>query len=418
MLTKFENIQIGDTTEFERKIGADDIDSFAKITGDFNPLHIDEAFARQTRFGGRIAHGMLTASFISQAIGMFLPGPGALYLSQYLEFFAPVRIGDRIRVVVTVERKHESINVISLRTEIFNQESALVVNGNAKVMVLPNLREEKHKVSENKKETIFTDKIYSLREGENKMNLKDKVALVTGSGRGIGAEISRVLSSAGASVVINYINNAESAIKIADDINKSGPGKAIIIKADVSNLDEVKRMFAGVRSKFGEIDILVNNASPPLDNKAFVSTEWNDFDKHINTLIKGAYNCCLEAVEGMKKKGRGKIINLLSSIIYKPQKSMASYMTAKFGLLGMSKSMALELAPFNITVNSVSPGMTDTDLIAHLPDNIKKFAGGRLPLKRIATPTDIAKVVEFLASDYSDYMTGVDIPVCGGENII
>jgi len=418
MFTKFDDIQVGDKAEFERKISSEDIDLFAKITGDFNPLHTDEEFAKVTRFGGRIAHGMLTSSFISRAIGMSLPGTGALYLSQYLEFFAPVRIGDKIKVMVTVQRKHEGINVLSLNTEIFNQEGAAVVNGNAKVMVMVDPKAAKDKVKEDKKGAAFTDRPYILKEGGSNMDLKGKVVLVTGSGRGIGAEITRVLSSAGASVIINYVKDSESANKIADDINKDNPGRAIVVKADVSDSIQVRKMFSDIRGRFGEIDVLVNNASPSLDNKGLLSSDWSDFEKHINTLVKGAYNCSLEAVESMKKKGRGKIVNILSSIIYKPQRSMASYITAKFGLLGMTKSMALELAPFNITVNSISPGMTDTALMAHLPDNVKKVAGAKLPLKRIATPTDIARVVEFLISDYADYLTGVDIPVCGGENII
>ena len=213
------------------------------------------------------------------------------------------------------------------------------------------------------------------------MDLKGKVVLVTGSGRGIGAEITRVLSSAGASVIINYVKDSESANKIADDINKDNPGRAIVVKADVSDSIQVRKMFSDIRGRFGEIDVLVNNASPSLDNKGLLSSDWSDFEKHINTLVKGAYNCSLEAVESMKKKGRGKIVNILSSIIYKPQRSMASYITAKFGLLGMTKSMALELAPFNITVNSISPGMTDTALMAHLPDNGGGCGCHRNPLR-------------------------------------
>lgn len=418
MPTRFEEIKVGDKSEFERRITADDIDLFAKITGDFNSLHMDDAFALRARFGGRVAHGMLTASFISRIVGMSLPGSGALYLSQHCEFLAPVKIGDILKVVVSVERKHESVNVLSLKTEIFNQEAKQVLIGSAKVMVMPDVSKNTHAEQESKIKAKFLDKApRELREGDNKMSLKNKIALVTGSGRGIGAEISRLFASSGAWVVINYVNDSESADRVADDINKDGYGRAIAVKTDVSDSQEVKRMFERISKEFGEVDILVNNASRPLDNKGFVSTQWSDFDRHITTLIKGAYNCCLEAIGGMKAKGGGKIINILSSIIYKPQKSMVSYMTGKFGLLGMSRSMALELSAFNITVNSVSPGMTDTELIAHIPDNIKKALGARLPLKRVAAPSDIAKVVEFLASSYSDYMTGVDIPVCGGEHI-
>ena len=413
--TSFDDIRIGDKAEFERVISTEDVDLFAKLTGDFNPVHINDAYAMKTRFKGRVAHGMLTASFISRIIGMTLPGRGALYLSQNCEFLVPVKIGDRIRVVVVVEQIHKSTNILSLKTRIFNHEGTLVINGNAKVMVMPDLQEEKIKSIEDEGKIIASEQASDHLEDE--INLKNKVVLVTGSGRGIGAGIAHILSLAGASVVINYLKDNASADQVADEINRSGRGRAIAVKADISDSGEVKDMFTRIREKFGDIDILINNASPSLNNKAFVSTGWSDFETHINTILNGTYNCCQEAIEGMKRKGGGKIINIVSSIIYRPQKSLSSYMTAKFGLMGMSKGMALELATFNISVNTVSPGMTDTDLIGHIPELIKKTAGARLPLKRIATPRDIAKVVLFLASSGADYMTGVDIPVCGGENI-
>lgn len=414
--TKFEDIKIGEKTEFERKISEEDIDLFAKITGDFNPVHVDNDFASKTRFKGRISHGMLTASFLSRAIGMSLPGTGALFISLNCKFLSPVKINDNIRVIVTVDDKHLSTSVLGLRAEILNQAGDYVIDGKAKVMVMVDDTEVKLCDNKQVEETISTREICDM--GEKKSNeLEGKVALVTGSSRGIGAAIVKCLALSGANVVVNYVKDFESANKVADEINSVGPGKAITVQADVSNAGEVNNMFAGIRRELGEVDILVNNASRSLDNKAFLSLEWEDIQVHLNLILKGTYNCCMEAVSGMKKHGNGKIVNIISSLIYKPQKSMVSYMTAKYGLLGLSKSLALELSTFDITVNSVSPGMTDTDLVKHLSEYSRKITGARLPLKRLATPEDIAKVVLFLSGQGSDYMTGVDIPVCGGEYI-
>src|SRR3989338_1060615 len=290
--TSFDDIRIGDKAEFERVISTEDVDLFAKLTGDFNPVHINDAYAMKTRFKGRVAHGMLTASFISRIIGMTLPGRGALYLSQNCEFLVPVKIGDRIRVVVVVEQIHKSTNILSLKTRIFNHEGTLVINGNAKVMVMPDLQEEKIKSIEDKGKIIASEQASDHLEDE--INLKNKVVLVTGSGRGIGAGIAHILSLAGASVVINYLKDNASADQVADEINRSGRGRAIAVKADISDSGEVKDMFTRIREKFGDIDILINNASPSLNNKAFVSTGWSDFETHINTILNGTYNCCQE----------------------------------------------------------------------------------------------------------------------------
>ena len=246
--------------------------------------------------------------------------------------------------------------------------------------------------------------------------LKNRVILITGASKGIGAETAKLLAAHGAYVAVNYNTNKEKAKEVIKMINSERPSHGILVKADITKDPEVKNMVKEVVGKFKRIDVLINNASSPIAYLPLEKVRWADFQTHLDVTLRGSLNTIKNVLPHMKAEKKGKIINVLSSVtIATPPPKPIDYISAKYALLGFSKALAVELGPFGITVNCVSPGMTETDLVKDLPAKMKEVAAYHTPLKRLARPIDVAQVIWFLSSDYSDYITGANIPVCGGS---
>ena len=244
------------------------------------------------------------------------------------------------------------------------------------------------------------------------MQLKGKTAVVTGGSRGIGRAIALELASCGANVVVNYTSNSKAADEVVAEIEATGMS-GMAIKADVSIASEVENLVNEVLKTFGSIDILVNNAGITRDNLIIRMTE-KEFDEVINTNLKGAFICTKAVSRVMIKQKSGKIINVSSVVGIVGNAGQSNYAAAKAGLIGFTKSMAKELAKRNINVNAVAPGFIQTDMTSVLPENVKEEFIKSIPLMRAGKPEDIAKTVLFLASEYSDYITGQVINIDGG----
>jgi 3-oxoacyl-[acyl-carrier protein] reductase len=246
--------------------------------------------------------------------------------------------------------------------------------------------------------------------------LQGKVAIITGSGRGIGRATAKLFAQEGAKVVINYSKSEKEASSLAEEIKKAG-GDALLVKADVSKADEVKKMVQRTIEKFGRIDILVNNAGIMISSPFLESTE-EMWDKTMNVNLKSAYLCSREVAPIMLNKKKGKIINL-SSVSGLAQKSAVGnvhYATSKAGVIGLTRSLAVNLGP-SINVNAICPGLIDTDMAASLPPERRKIPVEEAPLQRIGRPEEIASAVLFLASDESDFITGEIVTVSGGRGM-
>lgn len=246
--------------------------------------------------------------------------------------------------------------------------------------------------------------------------LKGKVAIVTGSSRGIGAATVKLLAKEGAAVVVNYLKNETEAKKIVTEIQGFG-GKAIAVQADVSSPEDVERMVQTAVKEFSKVDILVNNAHRPFSPKSFLDLDWRDFEGQIEGTVKSAFLCCQAVVKMMIEQKSGKIINIISTSVDYPELGFYARDTAKAALIGLTRNLALELAPYGITVNMISPGWTLTDQAENFPKELKEKALSRIPMKRFANPDDIARAVLFYASDWSNFVTGTYLPVCGGAVI-
>jgi len=248
------------------------------------------------------------------------------------------------------------------------------------------------------------------------MLLKNRVALVTGSSRGIGAACAELLANNGAAVGVNYSRNQEAGQGVVDRIQSAG-GKACLIQGDARNQDQVREMVATVADTLGPIDILVNNANISFPIKPFMEFTWEEMEGKLTGEMKASFFSCQAVVPGMIEKGYGRIINISSGLSINAGHGFVAHSTAKNGLNAFTRALALELGPMGITVNTVSPGLTETDATSFLAKEAKEGAAAHTPLKRIGLPDDIAGAVLFFASEFSGFLTGTYVPVDGGSTM-
>jgi 3-oxoacyl-[acyl-carrier protein] reductase len=395
-MKKYSEINVGDKETLSHTITKSDIDKFVQLTGDDNRLHVDEKFASTTQFKKPVVHGMLGASFISTVIGTKLPGDGALWFSQSLEFLLPVRIGDALTVTAEVLKKNDKEQIIELKTEIHNQSRQIVTKGIAKVKVIET-------------EVAFA-------EDEKKADAP-KTALVIGGTGGIGKATCIQLAKDGFNVIIHYNKNKTLAEEIKSEVEKHKQ-KALIVSADILNDVDIKEMiFKGIRA-FDKIDVLVNCAATVIPNIKFQDLVWTDFLQQMEVNIKSSFTIIQVVVPEMIKNGYGKIINIGSLSTEKPNSDWSHYITAKSALIGLTKSLAFELAPKGIRINMVTPSLVNTELTADIPEKIKLLTAAQTPLRRLALAADVAGVISFLASEKSDFLAGENIRVNGGQVMI
>ena len=245
--------------------------------------------------------------------------------------------------------------------------------------------------------------------------LENKVALVTGAGRGIGRAIAIALAKEGAEVVVNYNGSEERAKEVKQTIEENG-GKASIYKCNVSDFETCEAMTKDIVKEHGRLDILVNNAGITKDGLIMKMKE-EDFDSVLNVNLKGTFNTIRHSARQMLRQKSGKIINISSVSGILGNAGQANYAASKAGVIGLTKTMARELGSRGITVNAIAPGFVDTEMTGVLSEEIRENACRQIILGRFGKPEDIANVAVFLASDKADYITGQVISVDGGMNV-
>lgn len=242
--------------------------------------------------------------------------------------------------------------------------------------------------------------------------LDGKSAIVTGASRGIGKDIALYLAKEGAKVAVNYSGSKDKAEAVVEEIKALG-GEAFAFQANVDQSEDIKELVSATLEQFGSIDILVNNAGITRDNllMRMKEQEWDDV---LNTNLKGVFLCTKAVTRQMMKQRAGRIINITSIVGVSGNPGQANYVAAKAGVIGLTKTSALELASRNITVNSVAPGFITTDMTDALPEEVKSQMLSQIPLAKFGNTEDIAKAVAFLASDDANYITGQTLHVNGG----
>jgi 3-oxoacyl-[acyl-carrier protein] reductase len=242
--------------------------------------------------------------------------------------------------------------------------------------------------------------------------VQGKVAIVTGASRGIGRAIAIELGRRGASLVVNYAGRLEDARETSRLVEEAG-GKAIVEQADVSVADDAARLVESALAAFGRLDILVNNAGITRDN-LLLRMKDEEWDAVLNTNLKAAFYLTRAAARPMMKQRYGRIINVASVVALTGNPGQANYVSAKAGLIGLTKTSARELASRNITVNAVAPGYIETDMTAVLGDEVTAKMLEQIPLGALGKPEQVAKAVAFLASEDASYITGQVLNVDGG----
>lgn len=244
--------------------------------------------------------------------------------------------------------------------------------------------------------------------------LEGRTALVTGGTRGLGRAIALKFLDEGASVAVSYVSDDESARLFLEEAKATG--RCMAVKADVSEPGAVQNMFERINAELGPPLVLVNNAGVIKDGFLMLMRE-EDWDRVIDVSLKGAYNTCRAACRAMVGARFGRVVNVISPSAITGRAGQTNYSAAKGGLLSMTKSFAREMAPFNVTVNALSPGVIETRLTSDIPERIRRELIRLIPLGRYGAPADVAEAALFLASDDASYITGQTLSVDGGITI-
>lgn len=247
------------------------------------------------------------------------------------------------------------------------------------------------------------------------MEFKNKVAVVTGGSRGIGRAIVQELASKGCSVAFNYHSSREDANSLLEKINMSQgtEKKALSYRVDISDFESVKEMMKDILTQFGQIDYLINNAGIIIDKPLLMMKE-KDWDDVLDTNLKGVFNSTKAVMYSMMKKKAGKILFITSVSGIRGQKGQVNYASSKAGIIGFTKSLAMEIAQYNMTANALALGYVDTDIMRELSENKKETILEQIPLSRYGQTDEVAKIASFLLSDATSYITGQVITVDGG----
>jgi len=343
---------------------------------------------------------LLSVLLYSTSIGISLPGASATFL----EFSAQREHPIELNVPYTMRGR---ITHRSGATRIIKKELLVTARGGDQVVV------------KGKASTLVASpsrRMPSLKElGEvaADFGLRDQVVLITGASRGIGETTAKLFALHGAKVVVNYRHGAADADRVVQEIVDGG-GEAVAIAADVSEVEQVRSLVRQTHERYGALHVLVNNAARDFRPSPFLRLSWDEMQRDLDVILKGAFFCCQEAIALMLEQGGGKIINVSTVATDNPPPDQTKYVVAKSALVGLTRSLSVEFASRNILVNMVVPNFVETDMVAHVAEGFRRKIAQEIPMRRPATPVDVARAIVFLASSYSSFTTGQKVMVTGG----
>lgn len=364
--------------------------------------------AQLTAFAALIGHWELDAplaadmaclALLSTTVGMLLPGRNALFQDFTASFAQAPPEG------TTSLSVRSGVATVSASTRSFTQRMEVAAHGGTWLQA---------RITAGVTRQDFTPpSMEELRTNALSTGLQDKVVLITGAARGIGATAAKLFALHGAQVVVNYRQAAADAQAVVDEI-VAGGGRAMAVRADVADEAAVKQLVETIGHAWGPVDVLVNGAAAGFHGQSFLETTWEHVQRDIDVIVKGAFLCAQAVVPGMTARGGGRIINLGTVATEVPPREHLKYIVAKSALTGLTRSLAVELAPHGILVNQVTPSMVETDLTRGTGPVALGQLRASSPLKRLATATEVAQAIVFLASAQAGYTTGQQVRVTGG----
>lgn len=398
MPTEQNNWKVGDIREIEHQFTDEDVAHFAELSGDQNPLHMDDAYAKSTLAGGRVVHGMLGASFVSTLIGMSVPGPGALWNRFSIQWRKMIRIGDTLKIKAEVSDVIKSANSLTLKISAM-REHELIFDADANVMMM----DPKQEVTE----TTKVDQVKKL--GSNK---KEKAILIIGATGAIGSSIAKTLAAQGFHLIL-WGRNEEGLAKLSKELGKSVVLSDIV---DVAMDDQLGAAFEKILNKQMLQSIIYTIAAPWRPVSIAIEENIREMELHWKVGVQTFAKVCTRLQGNLDKGGSILAVSTNTTMDIPPDQSSA-YVSSKMALNGYVKSLAFELGPKGIRANVVSPSMLNTNYIKDVSVRKKMVEAARNPMRRLCEPEDIARTVAFLVSNDAAFINGANIPITGGVSM-
>jgi 3-oxoacyl-[acyl-carrier protein] reductase len=343
---------------------------------------------------------LLSMLLFSTSVGVSLPGASATFLEFSARIDCPIKLDTPYRLCGRVGHRSMATRIVRKELTITPADTDdVLVRGKASILVAKAFQR--------------MPSIDDIRALGIDLGLSGKVVLITGASRGIGETTAKLFALHGAKVVVNYHRGADDAGRVVQEITDAG-GEALAVAADVSSPDQVRALIARAQERFGTVHVLVNNAARDFRPTPFLSLSWEDVQRDLDVIVKGAFLCCREVIPLMLSQGGGRIINISTVATDAPPPNQTKYVVAKSALVGLTRSLSIEFAAKNIQVNMVVPHFVETDFVAHVQDGFRKQIARAIPMQRAASPVDVARAAVFLASAYSSFTTGQKVMVTGG----
>lgn len=343
---------------------------------------------------------LLSMLLYSTSLGVSLPGASATFLEFSAQREQPIEINVPYTMRGRITHRSGATRIIKKELLVTPRDGgSVVVKGKTSTLVATPSRR--------------MPSVKELGEIGTDFGLRDKVVLITGASRGIGETTAKLFALHGAKVVVNYRHGAADADRVVGEIVEGG-GEAFAIAADVSDVEQVRALVRQTHERYGALHVLVNNAARDFRPSPFLRLSWDEVQRDLDVILKGAFLCSQEAIALMLEQGGGKIINVSTVATDNPPPDQTKYVVAKSALVGLTRSLSVEFASRNILVNMVVPNFVETDMVAHVPEGFRRKIAQDIPMRRPATPVDVARAIVFLASSYSSFTTGQKVMVTGG----